>query len=298
MTHYFELRPLRHESAAAMAADLTRHMEVRQYLGSSVVVCDTPVTLLSVVRKHWMQLARLVQKHRASTLNAEEILRLTHAIMHMQQMQFVAKPPYEHSEAQVFFISPEQLATLPPSCYTLYLLAPVAKKNLLRALESLSDAGLVVNYDVGLSLTKFGLLPKSGLETRVLREWQAVESLLKRHNIQVDNLLPTNPNNLAANDEALDTMLSASQEFLRTATMFQHAIHLAQPFKNISAHQQKLFIAVARLAHRVQSLSPSTFSSYLIKNFGAKDDHDIFFLHDYNFEELTPSQPTALLNYD
>lgn len=293
MTHYFELRAMRHQPTAHIAADVTRHMDVRQYLGSTVVVCDAPLAMLSVVRKQWMQLARLVQKQRASTLNAEEILRLTHAIMHMHHMQFVAKPPQEYSNAQIFFITPSQLDILPPSCYSLYLLAPVDEFQLRHAVDTMSDGGLVINYDVGIALSTLGLHPKSGLEAKVLAEWQAVEDLLKRHNISPRSLVASNPASLAATDTALDTMLGVSQEFLRLATTFQHAIHLAQPLSTISAEQQRIFTAAARLAHRVQALSPSTFSNYLIKNFGEKDDHDIFFLHDYTFDPANP-QPFAI----
>ncbi|HEU5187100.1 MAG TPA: hypothetical protein VFT87_01210 [Candidatus Saccharimonadales bacterium] len=62
---------------------------------------------------------------------------------------------------------------------------------------------------------------------------------------------------------------------------FRQAIHLAQPITTISAEQQQLFTAVMRLAHRVQSLSPDSFNTYLLKTFGNKDS---YFLRDTAYE--------------
>jgi hypothetical protein len=280
VTHYYELRHSPQYPANSIASDLARHLEVRQYLGTAIVVCEQPSTTMSVVRKQWINLMRNVHKQRASTLNAEEILRLTHAILHMQNMTFVPKPPQESTESSVYFVKPNQLRELPPSCYTIYLLDSVNPKALSFALGGLANSGLVVNYDVGLSMSDLGLKPKSKLESEVIKEWSNVLILLKRFRITPTQLVNSSPVSLAANDHALDTLLGVPQEFLHITSTFQHAVHLAQPLQTISAVQQKEFTSVAKLAHRVQSLTPSTFNNYLIRNFGSKSDYDIFFLHD------------------
>src|SRR5262245_25649635 len=121
MIHYYELRALTRQPNSTLAAEVARHLAARQDLGSAVIVSSAPLTLLSVVRKTWLHLARQLQKQRAATLNPEEILRLTHTIMHMQRMQFVAKTPQQITDAQVYFIMPGQLGELPSDCFTLYL---------------------------------------------------------------------------------------------------------------------------------------------------------------------------------
>lgn len=285
MSKYFELHPTLSSPTTSIGATLAKHMENRQYLGTTVVVCDTPVATLSAVRKQWFQLARNLQKQRACTLNAEEILRLTHAIMRMQHLEFTAKPPQLNPNAQVYFVTPTQLSQLPPSCFSLYLLSPTDPSHLQKILSEMPDCGLVINYDVGTSLSDLGLLPKSTLEKIVLTKWHKLLTLLRRLHINPTELDDFTPTRLNASDDALDKLLGAGQEFLHLATDFQHFVHLAQPLHTINAQQQKAFTSIARLAYRVQALSPGTFSDYLIKNFGESDDYQVFFLHDHRFED-------------
>lgn len=276
MAQYYELRTVT-DKTRTLGADIARHLEARQDLGSAVIICDAPVTMLSVVRKQWLHLTRLIQNKRASTLNPEEILRLTHTIMHMQRMDFVAKDPSEVPEARVFFVHPSRLEALPTSCYTIYLCDPPSAKTLEDIAESLPSGGLLVNYDIGMSMSQLGLKPKSELEGNVLKQWQHLEQFLKHHRINPQNFSSQNPTQFAALDDALDILLGSSHEFLREANNFRQAIHLAQPITSIAANQQQLFTAVMRLAHRVQSLSPDSFNTYLLKTFGEKDS---YFLRD------------------
>lgn len=282
MTQYYELRHQPQYPATNIAADLARHIEIRQYLGTSVVVCSSPSSTMSVVRKQWLNLMRNIHKQRASTLNAEEILRLTHAILHMQKMNFVAKPPQQSLPASIYFVTAKQLTELPAGCYTIYLLQNVPPSKLRFALNGLSNNGLVVNYDVGIQMSTIGLKPKSELEREVLKEWSSVVELLKRFRVSPAQLVSSSTVSLAANDHALDSLLGIPQEFLHVTSAFQHSVHLAQPLSTISGELQREFTAVARLAHRVQSLTPSTFSNYLIRNFGSTSDYNIFFLHDHD----------------
>lgn len=282
MTHYYELRPISSEQSKTVGADVARHLEARQDLGAAVVVCDYPITTLSVIRKQWLHLMRIIQNKRASTLNPEEILRLTHTIMHMQRMEFIAKDPTTSPDARVFFIHPSELSDLPPSCYTLYLCATPTSEVLEVAVSNMPNNSLIVNYDVGVSLSALGLRPKSELELNVLHEWLRLEQFLKQHRINPANFSAQNPTQFAALDDALDILLGSSHEFLREANSFRQAIHLAQPITTISAEQQQLFTAVMRLAHRVQSLSPDSFNTYLLKTFGNKDS---YFLRDTSYED-------------
>jgi hypothetical protein len=73
MQRYLEIRTTPDTSTAG--ADLARHLLSRQHLGKTVIVCDKPVIVMSVVRKYWLKLSRGLQRERSSTLNAEKILR-------------------------------------------------------------------------------------------------------------------------------------------------------------------------------------------------------------------------------
>jgi len=286
VTHYYEFRTLPNQPNTTLGAEIARHLAMRQDLGTTVVVSNAPVVLISVVRKTWLHLARQLQKQRAATLNPEEILRFTHTIMHMQRMQFVAKTPAQLSDAQVYFITPDQLDLLPSDCFTLYLCDNVDAKAVKTAVSTMPNQATVVNFDVGLALSPLGLRPKSELETKVLGEWQRMCQLLKRHNIQAAHLARQNPSQPQAIDDALDTLLGYAHEFLHQANGLRHSIHLAQPLNNISADQQQLFDVIMRLAHRVQALSPQGFNNYLVRTFG--EEKESYFLRDRAWE-LTDS---------
>lgn len=246
--------------------------------------------MLSVARKVWLHLARQLQKQRAATLNPEEILRLTHTIMHMQRMLFIAKTPVQVPDAQVYFVTPHQLEAMPTNCFTLYLAEAVPTKTLVKVIDNLPDSALVINFDTGMSLSKLGLQPKSQLEAKVLKDWQRMIQFLQRHQIRVGHLSPQNPSRSQAIDDTLDTLLAYSSEFLHEANSLRHVIHLAQPFTTISAEQQQLFDVVMRLAHRVQALTPHGFDNYLVRTFG-EEKEDFFasyFLRDIVADE-TPA---------
>lgn len=272
---YFEFRLLKTDTAP-VAADIARHLQSRQYLGTAVVVCENPIAMISATRKQWLRLARNLQKQRASTLNAEEILRFTHTIMHMQHMQFVCKSPAETSDAEVYFVTPNQLTRMPRNCFSLYLTTYVSEEIISSIAGELPESSLLVNYDVGLTLSDLGIDAKYKLDARVLEEWNHLHKFLQKYNINPHNLIDGNVMQLGAMDDALDTLLSTSNEFLREAAAFQHAMNLSQPFVGVNAEQQKLFEAVTRLAHRVQALTPGAFSNYLIKTFGDKDAQTYF----------------------
>lgn len=276
---YLETRNLPNHPSATLAADIARHLQYRQYLGSSLIICENPNALLSATRKQWFKGSRILQRQRASTLNTEEILRLTHAIMHMQNMRFVARMPREEPDADVFFIYPEQMGALPLNCFSLYVTTEVPTPILKEFCSRLITDALVINYLPQVNAEALAAKPKVMLEERVLSEWKQLCAFLAKHRIYPARLVEGNALQFAAMDEALDTLLDTSSEFLREAANFQHSINLAQPFADITSEQCKMFEAVTRLAHRVQALTPGNFNHYLMSNFG---DHgaDTFFLRD------------------
>jgi hypothetical protein len=288
---YYEVRsmPLFGPPTPA-ASDIARHLQSRQYLGITVVVCHNPLSMLSATRKQWLRLARNLQKQRASTLNAEEILRFTHTITHMQHLQFVAQKPTDQAEAHIFFVQADELGALPPGCQTLYITTAPHASRLQTWIDTLGADALVVDYKATLNLQDFGLEPKSNLEDRMLKQWAGLRDFMTRQGTHIDQLVIGNIIQSARMDEALDALLGVSNEFLRRAAEFQHILSLAQPLKTSTPNQSKQFETVMRLAHRVQSLTPGSFGNYLVKTFG--DHHaESFFLRDATPEEDSSINP-------
>lgn len=268
MQRYYETRRLPKNPPATLAADIARHIELRQYLGTSLIVCDNPTAMLSATRKQWLKATRNLQRMRASTLNPEEILRLTHAIMHMQNMDFIMRSPAEQPHANAFFLTPQQLSYIPIHCYSAYITTPLAREDLRRLATRLPTRSLIVDYTCSPFTTEIGLKPKLNIEHAILKEWRALSTFLYDHHIDPNHLIVGNILQFDAMDDALDILLGISADFLERSTRFQHILNLGQPLTIITRHQQKYFEAVTRLAHRVQALTPGNFNNYLEVSFG------------------------------
>lgn len=288
---YFEQRNPSNAPSGALAADIARHLQSRQYLGSALIICDNPGAVLSSVRKQWLKAARKLLKLRASTLNAEEILRLTHVIMHMQTLQFVAKSPAENPDASVYVATAADALPLPDNCYTVYFVAPPVPQLLPAMHKKLPDSCLIVSYTG--DITGLELHPKIALEERVHDHWDALVAYLQQHTVSPDKLVVGNALQFAPMDHALDTLLGVADGFLRKAADFQRAVNLAQPLTIFTPQQHKKFEAVTRLAYRVQALTPGNFTHYLVHTF---DDSgaDPFFLRDAGSELYADLEAAAL----
>ncbi|HSW81116.1 MAG TPA: hypothetical protein VLG40_01850 [Candidatus Saccharimonas sp.] len=268
MQRYYETRRLPHNPPSTLAADIARHIEMRQYLGTTLVVCDNPTATLSATRKQWLKATRNLQRMRASTLNPEEILRLTHAIMHMQNMDFVMRSPTDQPHANVFFLTPQQLAHIPFRCYSAYITTPLSHDAVLQLVTRLPNRSLIVDYTDMPFISSIGLQSKINLEHNITKEWRNLSAFLHDHGIDPNQLIVGNILQFTAMDDALDILLGSSEDFLERSARFQRILNLGQPFTIIARQQQKYFEAVTRLAHRVQALTPGDFNNYLEVTFG------------------------------
>jgi len=274
---YIELRKSTARGAESLAADIMRHLHARQHLGKTVVVCDQPVGMLSAARKQWLRLSRCLQKERAATLNADKILKFTHAITRMQHMGFSAKTPLHSPEAAVYFLRPEDLHVMPVQCYTTYFLTALSTEGMHALLAQLPHEALVVDYlDDARWQQQLGLIPKQALEDRVERVWQEVCQFLTDHHIAIQDLITDDIRNVELMDEALDTLLGTSHHFLRIANEFQRALELARPVA-LSKELRTAYDSFILLAHRVEALSPGSYSQHYLENYS---EDDSFFLYD------------------
>src|SRR5688572_5285295 len=142
---FIELRTPTVRASESGAADMMRHLRTRQHLGTALVVCERPDMLLATARKQWMKLARAVQRQRSMTLNADKILKHTHAIIHMQSMRFTTRTPLAEPEAEMYFLLPGE-APPPPRCFTVYLHEKLPIAELRRLLAGLPAQALIVDY--------------------------------------------------------------------------------------------------------------------------------------------------------
>jgi hypothetical protein len=280
---YYETRHLPTNPPATLAADIARHLQKRQYLGRTIVVCENPLAIMSATRKQWVKASRYVQRLRASTLNAEEILRLTHALMHMQNMHFTIRPFVSHPDASAYFVTPDAVSSLPTTVNTVYITAPVTHAALKMLQKPISNEGLIVNYIPELDLKASGMHPKSELEATLRHNWDYLAAFLVEQDVDPAKLVIGNVLQFAAMDEALDILLGVSTEFLVRAASLQHSLNVSQPLTSISSEELKRYEAVTRLAHRVQALTPGNFNTYLSTTFG-DSANDVFFLQDIGSE--------------
>lgn len=277
MAVYFEQRISSARGTDSVAADVMRHLHARQHLGKAIVLCEgNPVVMLSASRKQWLKLARSIQKQRASTLNADKILKFTHTIARMQRMRFTMKHPLERPDADIYFLKPSQLDTIPANCFTFYLVHPVGSINAQKIASGMPADSLLVDYDHGTNWKKYGLLPKKQLETQVVEQWHVMLEFLRKYDVHPKKLLQGKGTNIDAMDDALDTLLGIGHRFIQAANGFQRALELARPLR-INADVRAQYDTVILLAHRVQALASSTYSQRFLESYF---EDDTFFLYD------------------
>lgn len=119
MTDYFtERRSLTH---AEMAADIARHLQVRQLLGKAVIITERSTVLLSAVRRQWMKIIQALQRECSRTLDATLRAELQSQIQAMQELQFTSKTPEKTPRADIFFVEIDDIQALPDDYHTIYL---------------------------------------------------------------------------------------------------------------------------------------------------------------------------------
>lgn len=259
-----------------MAADIMRHLHARQYIGKAVIICDHPAVLLAASRKQWLKLSRAIQKQRASTLNADKILKYTHTITHMQHMRFTTRTPLHNPEADVYFLDRSSCQTVPVHCYSVYFSTRLAGESVKNIIEQLPAEALIIDYHDHLQWPVLGLQPKSILEKQVSSEWKQVEQFLTANDIDVGSFVQDGIHDIEAMDDALDTLLGKSHRFLRIANEFQRALELARPLR-LSRSVRQEYDMLVLLAYRVQALSPGTFTQHFLESY---NEDDTFFLYD------------------
>lgn len=273
---YFEIRKQSAKGTDSIAADIMRHLHARQHLGKAVIICNQPAGLLAAARKQWLKMSRAIQKQRASTLNADKILKYTHTITHMQHMHFSSKTPLEEPEADIYFLAEDQCATMPVHCYSIYITTTLPRETAADIISQLPAEALIVDYRHTTAWAQLGLQSKVVLEEQVVIEWKQACQFLQSRHIDISALMQGNMHNIDAMDDALDTLLGVSHQFLRVANEFHHALELARPLR-VSRTARQDHDSLMLLAYRVQALSPGAFTQHFLETY---NEDDTFFLYD------------------
>lgn len=274
---YIELRKIAARGTDSIAADIMRHLHTRQHLGKAAVITNQPLPILAASRKQWLKLSRALQKQRASTLHADKILKYTHSIAHMQHMRFTSKSALEAPNADVYFMTPDQLYIMPVNCWSVYVLHEPPIKEAQAMMYQLPAEALVVDYVHKFPWAhRLGLQPKQALEAQVDAAWRQVRQFLHTHKIDFAALQDDEALNVDTMDDALDTLLDISYKFLQVANEFQRALELARPL-HVSKQVRAQYDALVILAHRVQALSPGAFTQHFLESY---NEDDTFFLYD------------------
>lgn len=253
------------------AIDISQYLQVRHNLGKSLIICDNPIALLSATRKQWVKICRQLQRSRASTLNAEEILRHTRKIIQMQQLQFSVKPPQEDPEADIYFMHPESYETLPSQIATIFITTPVTMNS--SQLASKLPIIMIIDYDDALTVPA-KLPSKNILEEAVREKWLELTQYLKKYDINAERLSLSGFPQSRLMDSALDTLVNSSDSFIHHVYEFQQLLDAAQPLQTFDQPTQDAINATVRLAYRVHTLTPA----YTLKYTNLTDNN--FFLRD------------------
>lgn len=278
---FFELRKQSAKGTDSIAADIMRHLHARQHLGKAVIICDQPIPMLAAARKQWLKLTRTIQRQRSSTLNADKILKYTHTITHMQHLRFTHKKPLDDPEADIYFIEPDECDLMPAHCYTIYMMTSLGTEAIRPLIEQIPAEALIVDYERSTSWASYGLQSKVVLEEQVSSEWRQVRQFIENRHIPVDSLLQADRHDVEILDDALDTLLGVSHQFLRIANEFQRTLELARPLR-IAQTLRKQYDTIVLLAYRVQALSPGAFTQRFLETY---NEDDTFFLYDRGREQ-------------
>lgn len=270
MKAFFEHRVNDARGTSSQAADLTRHLHTRQYLGRTVVICEQPIAMLSAIRKQWLRLSRSIQYQRSATLNVDKLLKYTHTITRMQRMQFTTKSPSDLLDADVYCLRPDDVQYLPDECYTLYITVKIKRKQAEHIAHQLPEGALVIDYTKTDFWSHMGLLPKSAIEQAVTDSWKEVENFLERYKISPDMLFNVDTPDVEAMDDALDTLLGVSKSFMALADNFHQTLALARPMQ-IGKTKRMKYDSLALLAHRVQALSPGEYTQRFLETYNEDD---------------------------
>lgn len=275
------------KTEAALASQIVAHWQKRHLYGKAVIVTNHPHDIAKLVRRQWLSAMQRLQQERTTTIDADQLLSLTHSITRMQQMIITVDSPHEFPAAHLWCITPTQLekTELPRTCRTTYIHPSLSPVHQALVEELVPAHSLVVDF----GSNSWNLMPKDILDDKVHQAWQELLVFFKKQNIDIHKLL-NETHNIDGIDDAIDSLLDASSTFLRHARHFQEALHFAQPLR-LSFRQQKEYDLAGMLARRVTMLTPGLLHHSFIQT-----DNDTFSLYDHSPQKYSRESLSAAVS--
>lgn len=118
-------------SLTALALDIAQQLDSKR--SKTVVVCEHPAAIASLVSKKWHQRQRPLLRDYASTLDTNKRQELSQKIVWMQSLIFSVASKSELLETtpvDVLFCAAEALLRYAPVCQAMYITYPIGHKDL------------------------------------------------------------------------------------------------------------------------------------------------------------------------
>ncbi|HEU5380698.1 MAG TPA: hypothetical protein VFV38_35190 [Ktedonobacteraceae bacterium] len=118
-------------SLTALALDIAQQLDDKH--GKTVVVCEHPAVIASLVSKKWHQRQRPLLRDYATTLDTHKRQELWQHIAWMRSLVFSAvgfADQLETSKTDVLFCTAQDLLRYAPVCQAMYITYPIGHKDL------------------------------------------------------------------------------------------------------------------------------------------------------------------------
>jgi hypothetical protein len=241
------------------ASDIVKHWQGRHELGSALIICSNPAELQPRLSRCWKSLTQEIQAKRDNTTATDQLLRYTHQIGNMQQIEFGYRINNQSSTPTVDCVTISDLQALSETSYfSVYVTNKIDRSEAARIVTALPNESLITCYrPFHQAFNALSLLPKASLETEFLQQWQTIQDFLTSKNILLEKLSQPSPYRTDYINYSLDTLLadSAAATLLQLAARFRSLRRLAQP-SSTTAAQNRLYDTLIVLARYIQAWSP------------------------------------------
>ncbi len=136
-------------SLTALALDIAEQLDSKR--DKTVVVCEHPAAIASLVSKQWHQRLRPILRDYATTLDTHKRQELSQKIAWMRSLVFSAvgkADQLETSQTDVLFCTAETLLRYAPVCQAMYITYPIGHKELHLMAAWMQPEGMVVCYRI------------------------------------------------------------------------------------------------------------------------------------------------------
>lgn len=141
---YVEIHPT--QTGLEVTRRITKHMAVRIMTGNAVIVCDRPNVTLSVIKKRWNKILRLLENERAATSSKVKKADIKDYLATLESTQFFAAEPEERQASTVWLVTPDDLDRIPNSVTSVYVASDITKSQLLYWVRQIREEGSLMLF--------------------------------------------------------------------------------------------------------------------------------------------------------